>query len=192
MNLTEMRKQVEEMPLVQRGEYRRVLSLVGIGGRVWPCLEGHLDQAQDIKGFLESVYEDDACRWEAVWALWAKMDRKRWPSRFDFTQAVRGVLVNNKGVVLDFGGAQVLVPVTGRGRTVDVFVFSEDGFNSDAADYYGSISGSFSCCGMELEGTFDIYRSERAVILERWAFDKLGRRESKKRRCRKSECSCCS
>lgn len=192
MELSDLREQIEAMPLSQRGDYRRIYSFAGAGGKAWPALAEHLERSSTVREFLESVYEDDACRNEGVWALWAKLDRKRWPSRFESEQEVRGALLENQGVVIDFEGAQLLVPVPGRGRTVDVYVFGEDGFNADAAELYGSISGSFTCCGMQLEGTFDVYRAERALLLERWAFDKLGRRESKKRRCQRSSCSCCS
>lgn len=192
MNLEQLRDQIEEMPLSQRADYRKVFSYSAVGGKVWPQLADHLERAETVKEFLENIYEDDNLRFEAIWAYWAKMSKKRWVSRFEPAHQLRGMILKDKGLIVTGKGNELLIPVPGRGRTVDVFVFEEDGFNADAAELYGSINGTFECYGLVLEGTFDVYRSERSVIFERWAFDKLGRRVSTKRRCQKSSCSCCS
>ena len=82
-----------------------------------------------------------------------------------------------------------LVPVRGiraKDRTTDILVFADDGFNTDVADFYGSISGPFTLYEQKFEGTFDIYRAGRNLILERWEFDELGFR--KRRRSQVGEC----
>ena len=61
--------------------------------------------------------------------------------------------------------------------------------NAKAAELYGSINGSFSCVGIELEGAFDVYRGHRTLIFERWTIDKLKRRAHGKGQVR-TGCDC--
>lgn len=185
MDYNELREQIDLMPASRRKDYRKIFSFCGVGGKVWPKLAPHLESAGTVREFLDSVYVDDACRFETVWALWAKLDRKRWVKRFEPEQALHDIKLKENGLLLECadGASQVLIPLNTRGKFIDVCVFGEDGFNSGAAELFSSISGRFLCCGILLEGTFDVYRAEHAVIFERWSFDAFGRRQSSKNRC---------
>lgn len=185
MEFKELREQIDAMPAGQRKDYRKIFSFCGAGGRVWPQLAAHLEAASTVREFLDAVYEDDACRYETVWALWAKLGRKPWVKRFEPQQVLRDVKLKDNGLLLECadGASQVLIPLNTRGKYIDICVFAEDGFNSEAAELFSSITGRFMCCGILLEGTFDVYRADHAVIFEQWNFDQFGRRSSSKSRC---------
>lgn len=95
----------------------------------------------------------------------------------------------SRQAVFEIGETMLLVPVRGiraKDRTVDILVFPDDGFNLDVAEFFCSISGPFKLYDCEFEGTFDIYRAGRNLVLERWAFDELGYR--KRRRSQIGDC----
>lgn len=188
MELKELREAIDAMPESRRRDYKKLLSLTGVGGKVWPALAAHLEAAGTPDEFFEAVYEDDACRFENLWAAWAKLTHKRWAKRFEPLQTVEGAKLSDKGVFLEGEHAQILIPVQGRNRPIDVYVFGEDGFNSEAADLYLCVNGSFECFGMKIEGTFDVYVAERMVLIEMWEMDEAGRRVSSKRRCQQEPC----
>lgn len=191
MTFDELCEEIEGLPEHQRKTFRDIATLASLGGDVLPSMKGHLENAETMREFLDGMYEDDACRYEKAWALWAKADQKQWLGRFQPELVYEGAVIEHGGVVIECGESMILVPVRGvrgRERTVDLYLFPDDGFNIDLAEYFGSISGSFSCYGLALEGTFDIYRAGRALLFERWAFDELGAR--KPRPSRKGACAC--
>ncbi len=189
MDYQELKRQVEAVPASKLKEYKELLSVSCVAKDVWPQLKPHLESASTCDEFFESVYADDACRFENVWALWAKLKRKDWVPRFEPDAAMHDLLLDNRGVFLRGGDNELLIPMVGRGRSVSLYLFSENGFNEKAAELYGSIYGKFDCCGMELDGAYDIYRTDRALIFERWAIDKLMRRANGKGQI-SSGCSC--
>ncbi|WP_418734736.1 hypothetical protein [Ellagibacter sp.] len=191
MDFNRLNVELEALPPSQRKAYRELIALVSLGGDVLPSMKGHLEQASTMREFFDLIYEDDSCRFEKAWALWAKMSNKDWYSRFKPEKVYEGALVERGGVVIDCNESMILIPVRGvraHDRTVDIFLFPDDGFNVDLGEYYGSISGSFTCYGLPLEGTFDIYRAGRALLFERWVFDELGYR--KRRASQKGACAC--
>ncbi len=191
MELAQLYEEIEGMTPARKKTFREIISLVTLGGEVLPNLKEHLEKASSLTEFLDRMYLDDSCRFEKAWALWAKVGNRDWYSRFQPEAVLEGAIIERGGVVIECGENMMLIPVRGtraHDRTIDIFLFPDDGFNTDLGEYYGSISGSFVCCELPLEGTFDIYRAGRALVLERWAFDELGYR--KKRASLKGACSC--
>ena len=78
MQYEELKAQVEAVPAAQAKDYRELLALASIAGGVWPRLKGHLEEAEDCRGFFQAIYDDDACRFENAWAYWAKMNKEPW------------------------------------------------------------------------------------------------------------------
>lgn len=189
MEYGELKKQVAAMPPSQAKDYRELLSLASIAGGVWPQFEEHLKRAQDCRGFFKSIYDDDACRFENAWAYWAKMNKEPWADRFEAERVLKNVLLDNKGIFIEGGGNELLVSLAGRGQAGSIYLFAENGFNEKAAEFYGAINGSFTCAGIALEGAFDLYRTHRALIFERWEVDKLMRRANGKGQIR-TGCDC--
>ena len=192
MEFDDLRKEVESLPEHQRKTFGEIITLSSLGGEILPNMRTHLERASNLREFLDAMYDDDACRYEKAWALWAKLDKKPWQERFEPEVARERVLIEHGGACIECGENMVLVPVRGvrgRDRFIDIYVFPDDGFNIDLAEYHGSISGKFSCYGIPLEGTFDIYLAGRALIFERWDFDELGGR--KPRPSRKGALVCC-
>lgn len=189
MNYEELKEQIRGVSVSQAKDYRELLSLSSIAGSVWPQFEKHLEQAQDYRSFFKAIYDDDACRFENVWAYWAKMNKEPWAERFECERMLKGVLLDNKGIFLKGGGNELLVPLAGRSHAANVYVFNENSFNEKAAEFYCSINGSFTCVGIVLEGAFDVFRTHRALIFERWEIDKLKRRADGKGQIR-TGCDC--
>lgn len=189
MNYAELMEQVEQASPSLVKSYREIASCAGVGGEVWPAMKEHLERASTAREFFDNVYDDDACRFEKMWGLWARLAKKDWRIRFEAEMILEGALIERGGVVFEMGDTMFCMPVRGlraKDRTVDILVYPDDGFNLDVADYYGSISGPFKLYDCEFEGTFDIYRAGRTLILERWAFDELGYR--KRRRSQIGDC----
>ena len=176
MHYEELKEQVKAAPAAKAKDFRELLSLTSIAGGVWPQFENHLAEANDFRSFFRAIYHDDACRFENAWAYWAKMNRESWVDRFEADRVVRGVLLDTRGIFLKGGGNELLIPLAGRSQAIDVYLFRENGFNEKAAEFYGAIEGSFTCVGLELEGAFDVFRTHRGLIFERWEVDKLNRR----------------
>lgn len=211
MEFKQLEEEIEKMSAAEQKVYREILALSSLGGDILPIMKDSLEKANSLREFLDLVYMDDACRFEKAWAVWAKYSKKMWLTRFDpecFYEAAvleRGGVVleservEHEGEVLEHGGAafmpsknMMLIPVRGtraHDRTIDLFVYPDDGFNTDLGEYYGSITGCFTCYGLELKGSFDIYRCGRALVFERWTFNELGYRAKKKSF--KGACECC-
>lgn len=191
MTYDELLEQVNELPAPQKAMLHEIVACAGVGGDVWPSMKEHLENATTWRGFLNAVYDDDECRFEKIWGLWAKLDEKDWRIRFKPEMVLEGALVERGGVVFEAGDTMFLIPVRGiraKDRTVDILVFPFDAFNLDVAEFYCSISGPFTLYGQKFEGTFDVYRAGRNLVLERWEFDDLGLR----RRRRSDVGECCS
>lgn len=183
MNLRELHEAISALPEAQRRDYRKLYSLAGAGGKAWPAYAEHLEAATTPREFFEAVYADDACRFEPLWAQWARVARKPWVKRFEPTQAREGFYLSDSGVFLEGEDSQILIPMKGRSQAVSVYVFAEDGFNDESADLCLSFSGKYTCCTMQLDGTYDVYRAGRALIFEKWNMDEAGRRLTRKARC---------
>lgn len=183
MNYSEFKELMDAVPDRDRRDYLKLRQYSCIGGNVWPRYEGHLAEARTLHEFFEAVYADDACKFDNAWAYWARMQHKRWTDRFEPERMMRDVQFTANGILVEKDGLEVVfaLPVTGKRKRADVFVFPENGFNEAAADQVASINGSFTCAGMEFDGTFDVFTSDRALIFEEWAFDALGYRQNDKR-----------
>lgn len=183
MDYQELKRLTDEAPASMAKDYRKLLSFSGVAGRVWPQFRAHLEGASSLEQFYEAIYNDDACRFENVWAYWAKLRRKNWIPRFDFEQVVHQPLLDERGVFLTGkDGNEMLIPLHARNHPISLYVFDDSTFNEKAAEMYGSIYGSYSCCGIALEGAYDIYRADRALIFERWQIDKFMARANGKGR----------
>ena len=93
----------------------------------------------------------------------------------DVGQVVSGIISTHEAYVAE-AGLKLLYKAD-----PDVYVFGENGFNEAAAEQVASINGAFACAGMCFEGTYDIFVSDRALILEEWELDKMGYRKNDKR-----------
>ena len=146
MEYGELKEQIDGLGERQRRGCARVLSLVSLGGGVRPEFRGHLDGASTYRAFFEALYRDDDLRFTRAWAAWAKLDGKQWVGRFD--------------------------PVRASARVP----FGDGAFNEDAATYFTSIEGAFTCAEMAFEGIYDVFTSGNAVLFERWALNEKGAR----------------
>lgn len=181
MNYQDLKEQVAAVSASKQKDYRQLLTLSCVAGDVWPQLKKHLEAASTCDEFFEAIYNDDDLRNENVWAYWAKMNRKPWVDRFEADAVLYDMLLDNRGIFIKGeGGNEILVPMVGRGRSVNIYLFSDGVFNERAAEQLFSISGHHTCCGMVLDGAFDVYRTDRAIIFESWAMDKLMRRRNGK------------
>lgn len=181
MDYQELKEQIAAVPERKAKDYRELLALSSVAGNVWPQFRAHLEAASTCDEFFEAVYEDDACKMENVWALWAKMNKKKWLDRFEADEVLHSKLLDDRGIFLSSSdGSEMLIPMAGRGLSVDLYVFTENGFNEKAAELFASIYGSHSCCGIKLEGAYDIYRTHRGLIFEKWEIDKFMRRSNGK------------
>ena len=97
MQYEELKAQAEAVPAAQAKDYRELLALASIAGGVWPRLKGHLEAAEDCRGFFQAIYDDDACRFENAWAYWAKMNKEPWADRFEAEKAVRATVPQMEG-----------------------------------------------------------------------------------------------
>lgn len=176
MEYQELIEAVDDMPETKRKEYRRLLSLATIGGSVRHGMEEHLESACTVDDFFEAIFEDDALRNTNVWGAWASDRKKNWIDRFEPDRAFTGVKIEQKGFVVESPDVEFFIPVGGRGRYGSLYEFKDGAFNEDAAEYFTSISGRFTCVGIAFEGSYDVFVSGRSVIFERWEFDALGNR----------------
>lgn len=175
MEYRELKEQVDASDGAHRKELKRALTLAAIGGNVRPQFQRHLEQATTYQEFFDGLYEDDECRFERSWALWARLGRKDWLGRFTPERKIDQVYFTGRGLTVELAGGSFLVPMAGRVTTV--YLFDQGSFNEGAAEYFTSLDGKFSCAGMEFEGAYDIYRTHGAVLFERWHCDEDGRRE---------------
>lgn len=176
MNYNELKEQTSALPEERRHDYRKLMTLACVGGDVKHQLKKHLDQASTLDEFYEAIYKDDACLFENVWAYYAKMKGGKWPQRFCAEDARLGIRLQLRGIAVESKEVQFFIPMSGRNRTADVYLFADGKINDNAADYFTSVSGTFTCLDMTFAGTYDIYVGPRLVIFERWEFDKLGNR----------------
>lgn len=190
MDYQGLKEEIDALPELKKKDHRSLFSLASIAGDVWPKFQSHLDGATCADEFFEAIYNDDEMRFENVWAEWAKMKRKKWVSRFDADKAYENIRFEERGIFLTGNaGNELLIPMIGRGKFGGIYIFEDSGFNERAAELYGSINGEFSCMGIELKGAFDIYRTDKALIFERWDVDKLMRRKDGKGQA-SSGCAC--
>ena len=83
MKYDDLLKEINEMPASQRPAFHEIVACAGVGGDVWPTMKQHLEDACTLREFLVAVYDDDACRFEKLWGLWARQDEKDWRIRFE-------------------------------------------------------------------------------------------------------------
>lgn len=177
MEYEELKEQINGLDERRRRGCARVLSLVSIGGGVRPEFRGHLDGASTYRAFLEALYRDDDLRFTRAWAAWAKLDGKQWVERFEPERSAERVPFGGRGLPVEFlPGGTMLVPLSGHGKQARVLVFEDGAFNEDAATYFTSVEGSFTCADLAFEGIYDVFTSGNAVLFERWALNEKGAR----------------
>lgn len=183
MDFATFKELMDDVPERDKRDYAKLRQFACIGGKVWPQYEKHLEASSTLREFFEAIYEDDACKFDNTWAYWARMQRKRWTDRFEPERMVRDIVFTANGILFQKDGLELVisVPVTGKRKRADVLVYPENGFNEAAADQVASINGSFTCAGMSFDGTYDIFVSDRALILEEWELDKMGYRSNDRR-----------
>lgn len=148
MKYDDLLKEINEMPASQRPAFHEIVACAGVGGDVWPTMKQHLEDACTLREFLDAVYDDDACRFEKLWGLWARLDEKDWRIRFEAEMVLEGALIERGGVVFEAGDTMFLVPVRGiraKDRTTDILVFADDSFNTDVADFTDRLVGHSHC-----------------------------------------------
>ena len=176
MAYEELRGQVDGLGERQRRGCARVLSLVSIGGGVRPEFRAHLAEAATYREFFEALYRDDDLRFTRAWAAWAKLDAKQWVGRFEPVRTMARVPFGGRGLPVRFSDGTMIVPLAGHGKQAHVFEFEDGAFNEDAATYFTSIEGAFTCAEMAFEGIYDVFTSGNAVLFERWALNEKGAR----------------
>lgn len=150
-----------------------------IGGALRREYAAHADAASSARAFLDAVYADDDLRFTPLWSAWAKADRKDWTARFACERSVRGVELVRRGVPLAFAnGGELLIPAQARGGHATVVEFADGAANVDAAEFFASVEGSFTCGGMAFSGTYDVLRDRGTIIFVRWELNERGQRAS--------------
>lgn len=183
MDFATFKELMDAVPERDRKDYSKLRQYCCIGGNVWPQYQKHLEEATTLREFFEAIYADDACKFDNAWAHWARMQHKRWADRFEPERMMRDVMFTANGILFQKDGLELVisVPVSGKRKRADVYVFPESGFNEAAAEQVASLNGTFSCAGMEFDGTYDVFVADRALILEEWELDKMGYRKNDKR-----------
>ena len=153
MEYGELKEQIDGLGERQRRGCARVLSLVSLGGGVRPEFRGHLDGASTYREFLEALYRDDDLRFTRAWAAWAKLDGKQWVGRFEPVRTSARVPFGGRGMPVVLSGGTMLVPLAGHGKQAHVLEFEDGAFNEDAATYFTSIEGAFTCAEMAFEAS---------------------------------------
>ena len=174
MDYLELKNQINGLSERLCRGYARVLSLVTLGGGVRPELREHLSDASTNREFFEALHRDDDLRFTRAWAAWAQGDGKSWIERFEPVRMVERVPFSGRGLPVEFSGGTMLVPLGGHGKQARVFVFEDGAFNEDAATYFTSIEGAFTCAGIAFEGIYDVFTSGNTVLFERWALNEKG------------------
>ena len=177
--ITKAKRGQEEVVIAELSELARVCAVDGfaaVEARYGQMVASIAPETQEIES-------------KNVWGYYAKMQGGDWPKRFECEVARYGVRLQLKGIAAENETIQFFIPMLGRNRRTDVYVFSDGEFNEEAVDYCTSISGTFTCLDMEFAGTYDIFVGPRLIIFERWEFDKLGNRLNDKGET-KMCCSC--
>ena len=176
MDYQALKSQTAEKPEGKKADYVKLFSLACVGGQVKDALQGHLKAAFDIDDFYERMYADDECRFENAWGYYAKMKGEKWPLRFKAEDMRLGIRLQLRGIAVESEDIQFFIPMTGRNRKGDIYVFADGEINEEGLDYFTSVSGRFTCLDLKFEGTYDILVGPRLIVFERWEFDKLGNR----------------
>ncbi|MEG1167518.1 MAG: hypothetical protein RSD93_05610 [Gordonibacter sp.] len=183
MDYQELKDCIDGLAPTQRQALGKVLSLAALGGALKPEFQAHAEAADSPRAFFEAIYADDDLRFTNVWAAWAKHAGKDWLGRFepigrgarvDFRgRESQDAAFSVRGVPVAFaGGGSLIVPLSGRGA--DVYLFADDSFNEEAATYFTTLQGDFTCAGLELSGMFDVFKADNALILEQWNLGENG------------------
>ena len=186
MEFSEFKELINNAPDYQKKDYKRLAKYACIGNDVWPQFQEHLEKADSLYGFFENIYYDDDCRFEKAWGMWARMKHAHeWPLRFVPIQEVHGFsFAGAVGLVVQTEGLDMMWPLQVRGgvdKYCDVYVYEDDQFNDEAVDYMLSVGGKLTVAGLELDGSYDVYRADGLLIFEKWIVDDIGRRANKKR-----------
>lgn len=177
MDYDKLKELTAEVRPEEAKDYRKLFSYVTVAGNVAEPYRKHLGDAETLQEFYDAIYADDDLKRERAWGQWAKMSKKSWISRFVPEQATK-VRLQTRGVFVQAkdGNNELLIPLPVHNRIVDICRFGDMSINEEAGDFYGSIYGSFTCEGIDLEGAFDIYLGPLAVAFERWDTDKMNTR----------------
>ena len=138
--------------------------------------DGHMADAADIDDFYNRVFDDDVCKFENVWGYLSKIRGGKWLERFDADEKRLQVRLQLKGIMVENETIQFFIPMMGRNRRADVYVFGDGKVNEGGLEYFTSVSGTFTCLDMEFAGSYDILVGPFTIVFERWEFDKMGNR----------------
>lgn len=180
MEQKDLRNEIMDMREPARSEYMTMMQLTCIGGNVRQEYSKYAEHATCADEFFDNIFSDDERRMDLVWAKWAKLKNKPWIHRFSPTDYREAVYNDTHSMILRNGDDSLLIPVPGRATRINALMFEDEGFNEHCAEFLFSFRGHYEVDGMILDGEFDVFRTDGAVIFERWAYDEENWRTNRK------------
>lgn len=176
MNYETLKQQIDALDESNKKKYRKVLTLTTLGGAILPEFSPHADDAETYKDFFEAIYQDNCLKYTKAWAAYAEAADKNWLDRFDPTHKLMNVQLKSPGLLVQFSDSEMLIPTSGRGKFVNIYLFEDGELNTDPLELYASIKGTFTCDRLQFDGIYDIFKSGNSIIFERWQLNEMGER----------------
>lgn len=168
MDFETLRQQIDEAPLSSRAALDKLAMFVSTGPSVLPQYADYLDQAQNYQQFFDLIYNDETQKDTMVWAEVAKLYRKSWLRFFEPKMLMQNMKLKGDGVAIQMGSGVVLAPTGSRDNIASLYVFENNGFNRQAAEFVTSLGGRFKIADYEFLGIYGLYKYRGNVILEEW------------------------
>ena len=168
MNVRELKDAIDRAPIGSRAQLEKLFYYVTIGDKFRPEYEDFARDADTYREFFGAIYDDPSQKTSLVWADWARLTRRNWLRFFEPELVVEKIRLKTDGLPIQFGSGVLMAPTGGRDNIANLYVFGQDAFNTNAADYSGSIGGKFSCVDYAFHGIYGLYRYRGSVILEAW------------------------
>lgn len=180
MNYNDMKAELDAATGDEKRRLRDLLAMVCLGGQIEEDYVKYAEESSTLQEFFDAIYEDDDMRFTPVWGQLAREhDPIDWLQRFEpiaympRVKAPRGLAFRGENT------AMAILPEDLR-LTPNVFVFDEAGFNEAAANLLMTFTGAYEVAGIQLDGTYDIYRAKNNFIFEQWKTNDFGERLNKR------------
>lgn len=175
MKYDEFKALIDAMDEEERKEHLKVFPLACLGGSILPEYEKHAEAANSLEEFYDLVFADDDLRFTKIWAVISRMKDPSWIERFEYVDVARRIKAKHGVPLIGENVGFSLFPASLVGSP-NVYVFEDAAFNEAGCEYYMAFTGKFECVGIQLDGTYDVFRVGNNIIFEKWDFDTAGMR----------------